>query len=133
MMNERLEQELMLLRKYFRDVEVDDKLQWICIPGYKLPEGIGWNKETISVCIEVKTGFPGVAPYGIYVPSDLRFNKLEPKDWQANANNRPSFPGAWGMLSWTPVEPWQPGSDVTTGSNLLNFVLSFKDRFLAGQ
>jgi len=132
-MDERLEQELTLLRKYFEDTAIDDKFRWIKIPNYNLPTGIGWNRETIDVCLEVKPGFPGASPYGIYVPSDLRFNGLEPKDWQSSANNCPSFPGKWGMLSWTPVDPWLPGSDITTGSNLLNFVLSFKDRFLAGQ
>lgn len=132
-MDERLEQELNLLRKYYPDLEIDDSQKWIKIPSYKLPVGIGWNKVTIDLCIEVKPGFPGVAPYGIFVPSGIRFNSLEPKDWQPSANNRPSFTGDWAMLSWTPVEEWKPGSDVAKGSNLLNFVLSFKDRFLAGQ
>jgi hypothetical protein len=132
-MLERIEQEVSLLRKYYPDLSVDAGERWIKIPNYILPVGMSWNKKIMDICIEIRTGYPGTPPYGIYVPSDLRYDGKELLSWQPIANNQPSFPGPWAMISWSPEGQWMPGSDIITGSNLLNFVLSFADRFKEGR
>lgn len=133
MSEDRLDQELNLLRSLFPDLLCDEQRKWVLLPGYRLPEGMEWNKEVMDICIEIKAGFPGVAPYGIYVPADLRYGNEEPKSWHASPGNKPSFSGNWGFLSWSPEQEWKAGADVISGSNLLNFVLSFSDRFKSGR
>ena len=132
-MTERIEQEVILLRKYFPDLLIDEGARWILIPNYGLPTGMCWNKNSMDICIEIRPGYPGTHPYGIYVPSDLRYDGKELLSWQRLANNKPSFPGEWAMISWSPEGQWIPGSEIVKGSNLLNFVLSFTDRFKEGQ
>lgn len=131
-MEERIQQEFLLIRKYFPNCKIDENKRWILLPNFKLPEGLSWNKTIMDICIEIRPGYPGTPPYGIYVPSDLRFDGKEPQSWQLKASNHPSFSGSWGMISWSPIQ-WMPGSDVIRGSNLLNFILSFSDRFKEGQ
>lgn len=132
-MTDRIDQEIMLLRKHYSDLRVDDDKKWILLPNYVLPTGMDWNMDVIDICVEIKPGFPGTSPYGIYVPAELRYNGQELLNWQPKTNNQPSFPGVWALISWSPVDKWKPGSNITTGSNLLNFVLSFVDRFKEGR
>ncbi len=131
---ERIDQELDLLRKYYPELKVDSEKKWVWLPGYVLPTGMKWNKTSMDICIEIKVGYPGTLPYGIYVPNDLRFDGNEPLNWQATAANMPSFAGDWAMISWTPEDGhWIPSSDIVKGSNLLNFVKTFADRFKEGR
>ncbi|MBA7532244.1 hypothetical protein ES705_24470 [subsurface metagenome] len=132
-MEERIEQELNLLRKYYPDLKVDEGKRWILLPGYTLPKRMAWNKDVIDICIEIRPGYPGTHPYGIYVPADLRYDGQELLNWQPKANNQPSFFGNWAMISWSPEGQWKPGSDVVKGFNMLNFVLSFVERFKEGR
>ncbi|MCF8332070.1 MAG: hypothetical protein K9H84_06425 [Bacteroidales bacterium] len=132
-MNERIQKEIELLKKYFPDLKIDENQKWILLPNYQLPEGMGWNKDSMDICVEFRKGYPGIPPYGIYVSADLRYNGEPPKNWQPKAKNQPSFPGDWAIISWAPDGKWEPKSDVVKGSNMLNFVLSFKERFKEGQ
>lgn len=132
-MEKRIEEEIALLRKYYPDLEVDESKRWILLHNYVLPKNMEWNKEVIDICIEIKPGYPGTPPYGIYVPADIRYNGQELLNWLAKANNKPSFIGEWAMISWSPKDKWMPGSDIVKGSNMLNFILSFADRFKEGQ
>lgn len=132
-MKERIDQELKLLRNYYPDLKVDESKRWILLPNYSLPKGMAWNKNVMDICIEIQRGYPGTPPYGIYVPADLRYDGQEPLNWQPKANNQPSFQGNWAVISWSPEGQWKPGLDVVKGSNLLNFVLSFTDRFKEGR
>lgn len=132
-MEERLKEEIELISKYFPNVILSPCKKWILISKYKLPTDRNWNKEEISICINIPNGLPGVMPYGIYVPSDLRCNNQVPGSFQPNANNKPPFEGNWGMLSWSPVPgEWKPNADIRKGSNLYNFIRTFKDRFNEG-
>jgi len=129
-MDDRINEELNLIRKYFPDAAISECRQWILIPEYKIKNGTAWNKEVIQVCVNIPLGHPGAIPYGIYVPSDLKYCGNVPGSFQQNAQNKPPFEGNWGMLSWSPVlGEWKPKADVYKGSNLYNFISTFKDRF----
>jgi len=129
-MNERISQELDMLRLCYPDLEYREDGQWVRIPHYVLPSGL-WNGEEVEVCFQIPLQYPGQAPYGFYARPKLRL-----KD--GSLPNNYSFPVAtpfgtgWGKLSWQ-LNPWQPADEPARGSNLLNFVRSFSDRFREGR
>src|SRR5580765_1133384 len=125
-MQDRIEDELALLKKYYLGLQVSEDKSWVLIPEYDICKGLAWNKQSCGVCFQIPVGYPGAAPYGIYVPSDLQFDGGPPESFQQNAQNKPPFSGDWGFLSWTQDE-WFPDSNIIKGSNLLNFVKSFSD------
>jgi Prokaryotic E2 family E len=129
-MTERLEKELALLRAVFPDSEFHDvEGGWFHIQHYTVQFG-GWTQSEVAVCFHVPDGYPGVNPYAFWVSPPLRLagtNRRPVNDYLEPS--RTPFPGIWGKFSWTPVDPWCPGAEPGSGSNLLNFVLSFRDRF----
>ena len=130
-MEERIRQELELLRRRFPDLEYILSGHWIKIPRYPLPAG--WNETATDVAFQVPIGYPGTLPYGIYVPSGIRFNSTTPGSYSEPAGTQPPFGGNWGIFSWTPADgEWRPMASSGGGSNLLNWVLGFGDRFREG-
>lgn len=131
-MQERIEQELTLLRSHHPNLEYESEGRWVRIPSYQLPEG--WNRSVIDVAFQIPIGYPGTPPYGIYTPAGLAFNRTRPDNYAEPASTQPPLGGTWGIFSWTPVEgQWRPTADLLTGSNLLNWVLGFADRFREGK
>jgi hypothetical protein len=132
-MDKRLTVELKLLKPVFPGVEYHDvEMGWFFIPGYTVQYG-GWLQIEVAVCFQVPVGYPGNPPYAFWVSPPLR---------QAGSNSPPTqnyqepsktpFSGTWGKFSWSHEAGWKPTADPGTGSNLLNFVLSFRDRFREG-
>ncbi len=132
-MGNRIDEEITLLRKYYPNLEHDENRRWVIIHDYPLPEDIPWNKKAIDVCFFIPNGYPGANPYGIYVPADLRYGDQPPNNYKPSPENKPPFSGNWGLISWTPVDKWNPSAEIQKGSNLLNYVLSFNDRFKEGR
>jgi hypothetical protein len=132
-MTERLAKELELLRTVFPDAEFHDKDSgWFCISRYTVQYG-GWEQTEVSVCFQVPPGHPGEAPYAFWVSPLLRLVGTDagPSNNYQEPSTTP-FPGIWGRFSWAHDSSWKPGASPTAGSNLLNFVLSFRDRFREG-
>lgn len=130
-MRERIEQELALLRKRYPNLEYKEEGQWVRIPAYPLCEG--WSRTSTDVVFQIPVGYPGTSPYGIYTPSGLKFNGSPPDNYTDPAPNRPTFEGTWAIFSWQIDGQWRATSDLLTGSNLLNWVLTFADRFREGK
>lgn len=131
-MQERIEQELVLLRGRWPDLDYRPDGQWIRIPGYPLPSG--WNRTTTDVAFQVHVSHPGTPPYGIYVPAGLSFNGQRPDNYTEPAPTQPPFGGVWGIFSWAPAEgDWRPTANPATGSNLLNWAVGFATRFREGK
>lgn len=128
-MNERLEKELAVLRRYHPDLEHQEvgQILWVRIPDYSVPAGI-WNRDKTSVCFEVNTAtYPGNAPYGFYVEYGMRLKSgATPQNYTDSAST--PFPGNWSKFSWS-AENWRATSDLGSGSNLANFVATFAGRF----
>ena len=128
----RLEAELELLRAYYPELEYKQEGgHWMRIAAYPLSEG--WSQDESAVAFEVKDSHPGTPPYGIYVPADLTFGGQLPNNRNASPP-APPFDGAWALLSWTPADgEWRATAELRTGSNLLQWVRGFADRFAQGR
>ena len=129
-MQDRIDQELILLRQRYPGLEYRQDGHWIRIPGYPLPEG--WNRSATDVAFQIPIGYPGTPPYGICATEGLLFSGHLP-DNCTPADPVPPFGGAWVRFSWQPTDGWQLAVDVTAGSNLLNWVVSFAERFRQGK
>ena len=70
-MEERIAQELELLRKHWPDLEYVEEGRWVRLPRYSLPKG--WNRSETDVAFQILPGYPGTPPYGFYVPVGLTF------------------------------------------------------------
>lgn len=130
-MEERINEELALLRCSYPALEHVTDGHWVCIPGYPLPPG--WGKAVTDVAFQIPASYPGVPPYGIYVPEGLTFNGTKPNNYTEPASNQPPFGGTWAVFSWQPGEKeWRPSSSVRSGTNLLTWVRGFAVRFQEG-
>lgn len=130
-MSERISKEIEMLQKFY---EVDFLDNWILTRSYPLPKNMNWNFTKIDVCAQIPANYPAQAPYGIYVPSELRIGNQTPaSNYQEVANNKPPFEGSWGLISWSIDGPWIPNQEIRKGANLLNFINSFKERFKMGR
>ena len=124
----RIELELERLRTRWPDLEYRPGGQWVRIPSYPLPPG--WSRPSIPVVFQVPAGFPGTPPYGIYVSPGLTFNGQSPG---TSVPSQPPFEGQWVIISWTPDDgQWHATADPASGSNLLNWVVGFSQRFREG-
>lgn len=129
----RLEEEYRLLSSFFSEIVREE--DWFLLPDDARARRVGWTPEPFPVAFHAQPKHPGQAPYGIYVASNARVNRRAPSNFQAAARNRPPFPGQWGVLSWTPERPglpWVPKARIDEGANLLNFALTFEERFREG-
>ena len=130
-MEERIVQELNLLRTRHADLDYMEEGPWVRIPEYPLPPG--WNRPATDVAFQIPVGYPGTPPYGIYVPAGLMFKGARPGNYTEPASTQPPFGGTWGVFSWAPEGgQWKPTADVAASSNLLNWLIGFADRFREG-
>ncbi len=104
---------------------------WVRIPSYSMPPG--WNRTATEAAFQIPVGYPGTPPYGFYVQAGLTFNGQRPNNYTEPAGNRPPFDGTWGVFSWAPGDgQWRATADLSTGCNLLNWVLGFTARLKEG-
>jgi hypothetical protein len=128
---ERIQQELDLLKTRYPELVYVPEGQWVRIPTYPLPGG--WNRTATEIAFQIPPSYPGTPPYGIYVPAGIQHNGKSPGSYKEPADNRPPFPGDWGIFSWQPDDgQWRPTTDPRTGPNLLNWVDGFATRFREG-
>lgn len=126
-MAERLLEEMALLKSHFPNATLHESSKWVYIPEWKLPDI--WSVPTVTICFQIPDAYPGQAPYAFYVsPHDIR-----PKNGNGIGNTQMAtdtpYGGQWLKFSWA-NEAWQPTAELKQGSNLLNFVNSFRDRLL---
>ncbi|ALA59343.1 multiubiquitin domain-containing protein [Nitrospira moscoviensis] len=128
---DRIRQELAMLRGGWPDLQYVPEGHWVRIPRYVTSKDI-WMFTEPEVCFQIPAGLPGQNPYAFYVrPHMLLTGGGIPGSYTFPADSTP-FGTGWGRFSWQ-LEPWQPHADVAKGSNMVNFVLSFADRFRQGQ
>jgi hypothetical protein len=131
-MQARIQQELPLLRQRWPAIEYIEAGHWLRIPAYPLPPN--WNRKESDVAFQVRVGYPGAPPYGIYVPVGILYNGLKPANYVEPASHPLPFEGKWGVFSWLPNDgSWFPTADPRTGSNLVNWVIGFAQRFREGK
>lgn len=134
--SDRIEGELDLLRKFYPDVEYDISSKIFVIPKYEIPSDF-WSAKTVRLAFQVPAGYPGQPPYAFYIEGGVKLREKSDQEPDQQVDKKPSnyddcplppFEGVWGKFSWA-HENWKPTSDLSSGSNLLNFVQTFKDRF----
>ncbi len=131
-MQERIDQELVLLRGRWPDLDYRPEGQWLWIPGYPLSPG--WNRTATDVAFQIHVSHPGTPPYGIYVPAGLTFSGQRPDNYTEPAPAQPPFGGVWGIFSWAPADgEWRATAEPRTGANLLNWAVGFAARFREGK
>ena len=129
----RLEEEHRLIAGVFPSVVRSE--DWFLIPADTRATRYGWTPDPFPVAFHAQPSHPGQEPYGIYVPSSVRVGGQTPNNFSVNANNRPPFEGQWGVLSWqgnADDMQWIPAQRIHEGANLLNFVITFEERFKEG-
>ena len=130
-MDERIERELELIRTRYPDVEYRKDGHWFLIPAYKVPEG-KWALDVYAIAFQLRAGYPEVGPYSFYAsPRPRGHDGRPPQSYQDAGSPPPPFEGEWGRFSWQ-LENWKVGTDVRQGSNLLNFIDSFRARLEEG-
>ncbi len=127
---DRIEEEIALLRRAFPGL--DQRENWIRLPGLRLPPG--WSPNQVDVAFQIADAFPGAPPYGIFVPAGVRFNGAVPQNYAEPAGSQPPFGGTWGVFSWSVADAadWRPSTNVEHGVNLLQWVRGFEQRFKEG-
>ena len=129
----RLEEERRLIASVFPSVVRSG--DWFLIPDDSRAVRHGWTPAPFPVAFRAQPGHPGQVPYGIYVPSSARMGGQAPNNFSATASNPPPFAGRWGVLSWqgdADGKPWVPRTQIREGANLLNFLLTFEERYKEG-
>lgn len=125
----RIREELELLREVFPDLIYEPKGDWFQIPNDLRALAVGWTPQPFPVAFHAQPNHPGQAPYGIYVREDVKVGGSTPQNFNSSAGQKPPFPGVWGVLSWTIEGPWLPKEPAREGANLLNYALSFEERY----
>lgn len=126
-MDERLENEIELLRSWWPDLKF--KNRWVLLPAYSAPDPI--VQDDVAICFQVKDGHPREAPYGFFVREPIEPAKGGDFNNVTRSNN-PPFEGTWLKFSWKPAD-WKPGASVQSGANLANWAQSFHERLEEGQ
>lgn len=130
-MSERIKKELELLQRYYPQAEWHEHGEsgWLRIQNFHI-HAAHWSRDIVTVCFQVPlAGYPGAAPYAFYVEGGLRLKGTDTRPQSYEEPSATPFPGTWGRLSWQQDGTWRPTTDLTSGSNLANFVQSFQDRF----
>jgi hypothetical protein len=125
---ERIEQELILLRAVYPDLEWRPDAFWARIPDYAVPPAL-WEPPEVEVAFRIPPTV-GEQPYAFWIRPGLRAIGGR----QITNYTHPTstcFGDGWGQFSWAP-EVWAPHVEITRGSNMLNFVRSFADRLREG-
>jgi hypothetical protein len=122
---DRIEEELRLLKQYFPEILYREDGRWVLFPRYALPEG-RWSVNEVRMAVQFPPGFPGNGPYAFQVSPRLRLANGSPPSNSADSAE-PPFGGEWLKFSWSLPE-WRATADIQTGFNMLNFVLTIKNR-----
>ena len=129
----RLDEEFQLLTTVFPTVVRSG--DWFLLPADVRATRNGWTPDPFPVAFHAQQEHPGQAPYGIYVPPSAQVGGRTPNNFSANASHRPPFGGPWGVLSWqgdADGVPWIPAQRIREGANLLNYLITFEERYKEG-
>ena len=117
-MQERLAQEIALLKAKYPNLEHGQNYDWVIISDCPLPDG--YNRKTTKLLFLIPVTYPHTAPDCFYVEPGLRLsNGNMPSNY--NEQMTVSVGGSWGYFSWHP-EIWQAAAEIEKGDNLLSFI-----------
>jgi hypothetical protein len=124
-MNERLTEELELIRSRYPSLEFSEADYWARVHDYPVPTN--WGREKSEIAFQVPRDVFGQEPYGFWVRPFLALpNGGQPSNTSPESVAT-GFGEGWQQFSWSP-DGWHPGPTAHAGSNLLDFVRSFARR-----
>src|SRR5260221_8511454 len=113
-MRPRIEEELVLLRRYYPEIVYKEHAgeDWFQIPRYLFPAGWQINGIAVSeasIVFKISAAYPTAEPYGFSTPSGISFCGNQPQ----NAGPAAGYPfeGGWQHFSWAP-DGWTPTADL---------------------
>lgn len=123
-MIDRWRAEIELVRRRCGELEVAPDMSWVIIKSFPIPGG--WTRTTSELLFVIPSGYPVTPPDNFYVANDLF---LEGGGEPGNApRDQVQLGRSWRMFSWHLDDTWRPHADVTSGDNLLTFLLKCEDR-----
>lgn len=124
-MNERLAEELELIREEFPALEFRKEDLWGRVPGYPVPPE--WGSTEVAIAFRAPGDLFGEEPYGFWVSPPL----VLPGGGQPSNTSGPvdtAFGPGWQQFSWSFDGCWKPGPTAAVSSNLRDFIRSFARR-----
>lgn len=117
-MQERVIQEIALLKERYPSLLHGQNYDWVMVPDFPLPEG--YNRKATKLMFLIHAAYPHAGPDCFYVETGLR---LKDGNMPSNYNEHMDVPvgGSWGYFSWHP-ETWQPADEIRGGDNLSTFI-----------
>ncbi len=127
-MQERVIQEIALLKELYPNLVHGQNFDWVMIPDYPLPEG--YNRKAAKLMFLIPVTYPLSGPDCFYVDVGLR---LTNGNMPSNYNEHMDVPvgGSWGYFSWHP-EIWQAADEIRGGDSLLTFIKAVNLRLREG-
>lgn len=119
-MQERIAEEIRLLKEKYHSLQFGEGYAWVMIPDFNLPDG--YNRKTTRLLFLISASYPHASPDNFYVDAGLRFANNNPLTNYSEGAQVP-IQGSWGCFSWHP-EVWQSSSEISKGDNLLTFIKS---------
>jgi hypothetical protein len=119
-MNERIVEEIGMLREKYPNLQHGANYDWVEIPDYPLPAG--WNRKATNLLFFIPNTYPLTAPDNFYVGAGLRKQDGVTPSSYTEGQTVP-VPGNWGQFSWHP-EVWKPSATSAEGDNLVTFMRS---------
>src|SRR5579859_4478007 len=102
MLNERIAQEIALLRTRQPDLMFSEEAQWVLLPRFQLPPDV-WQQSTCAIAFQIPLGFPGQKPYGFCVSPRITPHSDQPVQNRVDTEE-PPFDGIWAKFSWDAPE-----------------------------
>jgi len=131
-MTPRLQSELELVKKYYKNVEVNEESNREVLQIIQYPLPAGWDKDFIDLRIIIPQGYPITPPDNFYVKPNLRTSAGNlPNNYQDDGTGQ-------GMPSWSWFSfhmsddsgqaTWFPTNDPSKGDNLVSYIRAINDR-----
>ncbi|HOX05897.1 MAG TPA: E2/UBC family protein [Planctomycetota bacterium] len=128
-MDERLRNELEMLKQSYPGVQYDERQRRVTIAGFPMPPG--WNRATTTLVFSLPVTYPETSPDNFYVETGLRLASGEKPDNYTEDGGSP-IPG-YGVFSWHPKGAWRCATPIEAGDNLVTFVRHILWRLRAGK
>lgn len=124
-LEERLDEEELLLAEAFPAAQLDRDSLTVLLPDYELPRG--WSHDRTDVLIVIPENYPAGAPDNVGTRPELHLT-----DGREAANTmgiHEHVGRRWLQFSWHIDSEWRPRASAAEGSNLVTFVLGALARF----
>lgn len=100
-------------------------MSWVIIKTFPIPSG--WTRTTSELLFFIPSGYPVTPPDNFYVANDLHLEGGGGEPGSA-PRDQVQLGRSWRMFSWHLDDTWHPNADITSGDNLLTFLLKCEER-----